>query len=185
MQPKHNKNAKQSTISRNEGFTLIELLVVVAIILIIAGIAIPNLLRSRKAANEAAAVGNLRTITTASVVYNSTFNNGFPASLATLGRSGSSATCDSAFLIPNNLANTPSQQSGYGFTYAGVGGNAPLGAGCGSAGFNGYFAYAVPLYEGTTGERSFCSDTPGVIHVDLSGQAPADESACDALAVLQ
>jgi len=185
MQPEHNKNAKQSTRSRNEGFTLIELLVVVAIILIIAGISIPNLLRSRMAANEASAVAILRTIGTASVVYNSTFNNGYPPSFATLGGTVSPGTCDGALLISNTLANPPRQHSGYGFTYAGVGGNAPLGVGCGAPGFNGYLAYAVPLYAGTTGERSFCSDTPGVIHVDVSGQAPADENACDALAVLQ
>ncbi len=185
MRPKDNRNTKQGTRGRKAGFTLIELLVVVAIILIIAGIAIPNLLRSRMAANEAAAVGNIRMIGTASVVYNSTFSNGYPPSIATLGGTGSTATCDGALLISRNLANPPSQQSGYIFTYTGTDGNAPLGAGCGAPGFNGYLAYAVPLSEGITGERSFCSDTPGVIHVDISGQAPADEIACDALEVLQ
>ena len=64
---------------KQKGFSLIELLIVVAIILIIAAIAIPNLLRSRMAANEASAVGSIRTINTASVTFNTTYGDGFPA----------------------------------------------------------------------------------------------------------
>ena len=67
-----------------KGFSLIELLIVVAIILIIAAIAIPNLLKARIAANEASAVGTLRTMNTAAVTYQSTYNNGFPRSLRPL-----------------------------------------------------------------------------------------------------
>ena len=68
---------------KQKGFSLIELLIVVAIILIIAAIAIPNLLRSRIAANEASAVGSIRTINTAEVTFASTYpNHGF-ATLAT------------------------------------------------------------------------------------------------------
>ena len=73
--------------TRQKGFSLIELLIVVAIILIIAAIAIPNLLRSRMAANEASAVGSIRTINTSAVTYSSTYPNaGFPATLAVVGR---------------------------------------------------------------------------------------------------
>ena len=65
---------------KQKGFSLIELLIVVAIILIIAAIAIPNLLRSRIAANEASAVGSMRSINTAQVTYASSFpDTGFGA----------------------------------------------------------------------------------------------------------
>src|SRR5271154_914504 len=67
-----------------KGFSLIELLIVVAIILIIAAIAIPNLLRARIAANEASAVGSIRTVNTSEVTYSTTYGMGF-APLASLG----------------------------------------------------------------------------------------------------
>ena len=66
---------------KQKGFSLIELLIVVAIILIIAAIAIPNLLRSRMAANEASAVGSIRTMNTAAITFNSTYGDGFPRTL--------------------------------------------------------------------------------------------------------
>ncbi|MBZ5660450.1 MAG: prepilin-type N-terminal cleavage/methylation domain-containing protein, partial [Acidobacteriia bacterium] len=69
--------------NKQKGFSLIELLIVVAIILIIAAIAIPNLLRSKMAANEASAVGSLRTINTASVAFSTTYGN-YPTKLPDL-----------------------------------------------------------------------------------------------------
>src|SRR3984957_19160046 len=72
---------------KQKGFSLIELLIVVAIILIIAAIAIPNLLRSRMAANEASAVGSIRTMNTAAITYSSTYGNGFPPALSAIGTS--------------------------------------------------------------------------------------------------
>jgi type IV pilus assembly protein PilA len=96
------------------GFSLIELLIVVAIILIIAAIAIPDLLKSRQAANEASAVGSLRTINTAEVTYASTYNTGYSRTLAVLGP-GAVTSPISAGLIDNVLA--AGVKSSYKFFY--------------------------------------------------------------------
>src|SRR5580704_10561853 len=119
------------------GFSLIELLIVVAIILIIAAIAIPNMLKSRMAANQASAVSNLRTITSASVSYSVTFSNGYPPNLAALGGvEGAAASCTASILIDPVLASTL-QKSGYQFAYTGEQGNV-TNTTCASPGYNGY-----------------------------------------------
>jgi type IV pilus assembly protein PilA len=145
---------------KQKGFSLIELLIVVAIILIIAAIAIPNLLRSRMAANEASAVGSVRTINTAQV----TFATSYPAdgftSLVNLGGTGTTASNAGALLIDNVLAG--GTKSGYVFTSA-----------AGTAAPNtSYTTTAVPVTVGTTGQRSFFSDQSGVIRYNLSGATP-------------
>ncbi len=71
--------------NRQKGFSLIELLIVVAIILIIAAIAIPNLLRSKMAANEASAVASLRTYNTSIVAYETTYTTGPTTNFVQLG----------------------------------------------------------------------------------------------------
>ena len=103
--------------NRQKGFSLIELLIVVAIILIIAAIAIPNLLRSKMAANEASAVGSLRSLNTACVTYSTSYG-GFPASLTVLGGegSGTAPTSTSSQLIDNVLE--AGVKSGYNFTFS-------------------------------------------------------------------
>jgi type IV pilus assembly protein PilA len=99
-------------MKKQKGFSLIELLIVVAIILIIAAIAIPNLMRSKMAANEASAVASVRTLNTASATYSSTYGIGFPAGLANLGPAAA-ATAAAADLIDNVLST--GAKSGYTF----------------------------------------------------------------------
>jgi prepilin-type N-terminal cleavage/methylation domain-containing protein len=145
------------------GFSLIELLIVVAIILIIAAIAIPNLLRSRMAANEASAVGSLRTINTAEVTYSTTYPNvGFATALTNLGGVApcTTATSGSACLIDDVLS-TVGVKSGYQFTAPGTAGAGGL--------IVTYTATAVPSVPGQTGQRAFFTDQSGVIRYDASG----------------
>ena len=104
----------------SKGFSLIELLIVVAIILIIAAIAIPNLLRSRIAANQASAVGSLRTLNTAEITYSSTYNVGFTATMTYLApptsTTNTNPTSTAAGLIDSVLA--LGSKSGYSFVYS-------------------------------------------------------------------
>ena len=140
--------------NRQKGFSLIELLIVVAIILIIAAIAIPNLLRSKMAANEASAVGSLRSLNTACVTYSTTYGS-YPAGLSNLGP-GSPATSTTADLIDSVLAS--GTKSGYSFAYAGGGTT--------------YTILATPVTVGTTGQRAFFTDQSGVIRANTTGASP-------------
>ncbi len=153
---------------KQKGFSLIELLIVVAIILIIAAIAIPNLLRARMSANEASAVGSLRTLNTAEVTYNTSYGGVF-GTLAQLGpadptcSAGASAT--NACLIDNVLAaaNAAPGKSGYLFTLT-VTNNTT------------YSSNADPTVAGQTGQRHFFSDPSGVIRANSSAAAGASST---------
>jgi len=161
-------------MKKQKGFSLIELLIVVAIILIIAAIAIPNLMRSRMAANESSAVGSVRTINTAEVTYNTQYPDvGFALNLANLGGTAAAcatatgATSTSACLIDSLLAG--GSKSGYTFAAAGtiLGGGTVI---------NQYTVTATPQGTGTTGQRGFFSDQSGVIRYSLDGTAPSTAS---------
>ena len=154
--------------NRDKGFSLIELLIVVAIILIIAAIAIPNLLRSRMAANEASAVGSLRTINTACVTYSSTYGIGFPSSLTYLQpiTPGSPATSTSADLVDQVLAN--GVKSGYTFSYA----SSPAVNSVVPA----YQIQASPVSPGQSGQRYFFTDQSGVIRFNTSALATVTDN---------
>lgn len=175
-----------SRASEQRGFSLIELLIVVAIILIIAAIAIPNMLKSRMAANQSSAVANLRTITSASVSYWVTYSNGYPPSLSALGGvSGQPATCTASILVDEVLAAPPYQRSGFQFGYTGEDGNVTSPPpGC-PAGFQGYLVTATPISLGITGNMSYCTDESGILHYDTTGATSPSEDACDALPTIQ
>jgi prepilin-type N-terminal cleavage/methylation domain-containing protein len=160
------------------GFSLIELLIVVAIILIIAAIAIPNLLRARMAANESSAVAAIRTLNTAEVTYNSTYPTvGYAATLVALGPSAATPCASSstnACLIDAVLAS--GKKSGFSFANMTAAGGPPAVT---------YYVSASPVTLNQTGTRTFCAYEDAVVRVQVTGAAVASEGACQGLPPLQ
>jgi type IV pilus assembly protein PilA len=148
---------------KQKGFSLIELLIVVAVILVIAAIAIPNLIRSRMAANEASAVASLRSINTSQVVYQNTYGPGFATNLLDLSDGGSAANClpsatptaTSSCLI--DAALTSGTKSGYTFLYTPVSVGPTVVT---------YSVNADPTTSGSTGQRHFFTDETNLIRVN-------------------
>jgi prepilin-type N-terminal cleavage/methylation domain-containing protein len=156
-------------MKRQCGFSLIELLIVVAIILIIAAIAIPNMLRARISANEASAVGSIRTVNTAEISYAIAYpTNGFASNLTQLGPT-SQGVCTKpaaahACLIDWSVSNATvaaSAKSGYYFRLrAGASGKS-----------NSYEIAGAPAVFNRTGVRNFCSIEDGVVRYNNKGSA--------------
>jgi type IV pilus assembly protein PilA len=144
---------------KQKGFSLIELLIVVAIILIIAAIAIPNLLRAKIAANESSAAASVRTLVTANIEYSTSYPNaGFATNLTSLGPGSGNTACatsgptSSAACIVDAVLAT-GNKSGYGLTSVGQG----------TLPFQGFLIAATPVTAGTSGVKGFCAQEDGVV----------------------
>jgi prepilin-type N-terminal cleavage/methylation domain-containing protein len=176
------RTVKETQTRRSRGFSLIELLIVVAIILIIAAIAIPNLLRAKIAANEASAATSIRKIATAEVAYSTAFPTvGYAPALSNLG--GPATSCSPSTVTACILDSVLSGGTKSGYQFVAIGSTSGGGA------TNTIFvAGSAPIAFNQTGVRSFCSVTDGVLRsIDGgAGAMPANSQAvCVAYPITQ
>jgi type IV pilus assembly protein PilA len=144
------------------GFSLLELLMAMAVMITVAAIAVPHLLRARMSANETAAVGSVRTLQDAQMAYSISHpDQGYSCSLEELGPASSGgASLTRADLIDNQLMT--GKKSGYVFQISGCDSSLPRSA---------YMITAVPEVTGTTGSLFFCVHQDGIIHYAANGGA--------------
>ena len=167
---------------RARGFSLIELLIVVMVILVLAVIAVPNLIRSKIAANEASAIQTVRQISTAEMTYNNSYPTiGFSPDLASLGGPAAGCTPDSTHACILDSAVVSGNKSGYKFFAAGF-------VGAGITANTTFVASSAPMNFNTSGVRMFCLATDdGAVRwkQGSSGAPPApDVPACIAYSLM-
>src|SRR5579859_3249425 len=166
---------------KQKGFSLIELLIVVAIILIIAAIAIPNLMKSKASANEAGGAATVRTLITDSITYSNSYPaNGYPATITVLGgaapcTAGPATACLADAVLA--CAAQPCTKGSYTYTVTGIGAGAP-------APNTDFVAFGTPSGP-SAGNRNFCASSDGVARA-VAATAPPDAaiavvSTCSAL----
>ena len=181
-----NKKEEGSSMRRQKGFSLIELLIVVAIILIIAAIAIPNLMRARIAANESAGASTVRTLNTAEYTYATTYASaGYAPDLTTLGPNGvdctvpANVTSTSACLIDGVLGTTPFKKGAFLYNVTSSTATTPV---------PDYLVTATSL--GTAmAKKDYCANTDAVVRWQVENATPgtdvASPTACNALTAIQ
>lgn len=148
------------------GFSLIELLLVVAVILIIAAIAIPNYIHSKERANEAGAVQNLRTITTAETVYTTTYSIGYSMNLAQLGGTTVNVDQNNAGLIDSVLAT--GTKAGYSFTFSVIATDQ-------NGEVTAFSVNADPVIPGQSGDQHYRTDQSNIITHNVTQPAVASD----------
>jgi type IV pilus assembly protein PilA len=155
---------------RQYGFSLIELLIVIAVILVIAAIAVPNLLRAKIAANEASAGASMRTIATAELTFNLSYPTIGYTNLPTLGGPAPCTPSPTTACIIDGLLSA-GNKSGYSFAAT----PSSLAGGV----MDQYLLTAVPLSTNVTGTKAFCEIEDHVILYITPATVPANRAVCD------